>query len=129
MPGRQVTESFAVSPQITTSDVEAIKAAGFRSILCNRPDGEELGQPTYHEIEAAAKASGLEIRHQPVTGGPTQADVQAFSALAGELPSPIFAYCKSGTRCIMLWALAESQERPVAEVLDLARQAGYDLRG
>ena len=130
MTGRKVTDELAVSPQIGAGDVEAIKAAGFRSILCNRPDGEEPGQPDYAAIAAAAAKLGLEIRHQPVTsGGLRDEDVDAFAALMEDLPGPVFAYCRSGTRCIMLWALAESRKRPMPEVLEIAREAGYDLGG
>ena len=130
MTGRKVTETVSVSPQITADDVGAIEAAGFRSIICNRPDGEEPGQPAFAAIEKAAKARGLDIRYQPVaSGGLRQEDVDAFAGLTEELQAPVFAYCRSGTRCIMLWALAESASRPMSEVLDQARQAGYDLGG
>lgn len=130
MTGRQVTEQISVSPQISADDVEAIKAAGFRSIICNRPDGEESGQPDFETIEKAAEASGLDIRYQPVmSGGLRQEDVEAFAALAEELPTPIFAYCRSGTRCVMLWAHAESKKQPLPEVLAMAKKAGYDLGG
>ncbi len=130
MAGRKVTEQLSVSPQITADDVPAIKAAGFRSIICNRPDGEEPGQPDFGAIEAAAKASGLDIRYQPVmSGGLRQQDVDAFASLADELPAPIFAFCRSGTRCIFLWAHAETKKRPLPEILEMAKQAGYDLGG
>lgn len=130
MAGRKVTDTMSVSQQIAADDVEAIKAAGFRSIICNRPDGEEPGQPDFAGIEQAAKASGLDIRYQPVaSGGLCQEDVDAFAALAEALPAPILAYCRSGTRCIMLWALAESARRPMSEVLEMAKEAGYDLGG
>lgn len=130
MIGKKVTDELTVSPQIDAGDIEAIKAAGFRSIICNRPDGEEPGQPDFEAIETAAALSGLEVRHQPVmSGGLGQEDVDAFAALADELPTPIFAYCRSGTRCIVLWAHAESRKRPLPEVLELAKQAGYDLGG
>ncbi len=130
MAGRKVTEQLSVSPQISADDIPAIKAAGFRSIICNRPDGEEPGQPDFEAIEAAAKASGLDIRHQPVmSGGLRQEDVDAFAALTDDMPAPIFAYCRSGTRCMFLWAHAEARKRPLSEVLELARQAGYDLGG
>lgn len=130
MIGRKVTGDLSVSPQIAAGDVEAIAAAGFRSILCNRPDGEEPGQPDFSQIEAAAGASGLEACHQPVmSGGPGQADVDAFAAVIEALPAPVFAYCRSGTRCILLWAHLESAQRPLPEVLEIARNAGYDLGG
>ena len=128
MPGRKVTDALSVSPQITADDIVAIKEAGFRAILCNRPDGEEPGQPTFEEIEKAAADSGLAIRHQPVLSGKLdRKDVDAFAALVDELPKPVFAYCRSGTRCITLWALAESGKRPMVEVLEMTRAAGYNL--
>lgn len=130
MASRKVTEQLSVSPQIDVDDVAAISAAGFRSILCNRPDGEEPGQPAFEAIEAAAKTAGLEVHYQPVhPGGLDQGDVEAFAALADKLPAPILAYCRSGTRCITLWALAETKKRPLADVLEMAKAAGYNLGG
>jgi sulfide:quinone oxidoreductase len=130
MIGKKVTDALTVSQQIQADDIEAIKAGGFRSILCNRPDNEEPGQPTFAEIEAAAKAAGIEIRHQPVISGRlTQEDVEGFKEAVGEMPEPVFAYCRSGTRCITLWALAASAEKPMEEVLEIAKQAGYNLGG
>lgn len=128
MIGKKVTEELTVSPQIDAGDISSIAETGFRSILCNRPDGEEPSQPDFAAIEAAAKACGLEVRHQPVISGALgQEDVEAFKAAIDELPAPVFAYCRSGTRCITLWALAESSERPLPEVLELAKKAGYNL--
>ena len=130
MIGNKVTEALTVSQQIQVGDIDAIKAGGFRSILCNRPDDEEPGQPTYATIEAGAKAAGLEIQYQPVISGRlTDADVNGFKDAMREMPGPIFAYCRSGTRCIMLWALAASAEQPMAEILETARKAGYNLGG
>ncbi len=130
MIGRKVTEALTVSPQIGPDDVPEIEAAGFRTILCNRPDGEAPDQSDFAAIEAAARKAGLEVRHQPVVSGRlTEEDVKAFEAAIEELPAPVFAYCRSGTRCITLWALAESARRPTAEILELAKAAGYDLGG
>ena len=130
MLGHKVTDELTVSPQIDPGDIDAIAAAGFRSIICNRPDGEEPGQPDFETIEAEAKAKGLDIRHQPVaSGGLSQDDVDTFDALAEALPAPTFAYCRSGTRCILLWAHAECKKRPLSDVLELARKAGFNLSG
>ena len=65
----KVTDALSVSPQITAEDVAAIRDAGFRAIICNRPDGEGADQPNFEEIEAAARAAGLEARYLPVTSG------------------------------------------------------------
>ena len=67
----KVTDALSVSPQITAEDVAAIRDAGFRAIICNRPDGEGADQPNFEEIEAAARAAGLEARYlPPLIGNP-----------------------------------------------------------
>ena len=81
MIGKKVTEALTVSPQIQVDDIEAIKSAGFRSILCNRPDNEESGQPAFAAVEAAAKAVGIEIRHQPVGRSDRHESLQCMSTL------------------------------------------------
>jgi sulfide:quinone oxidoreductase len=107
MQAKEISESFTVSGQIRAEDVPKIAAQGFRSILCNRPDGESPDQPDYAEIEAAARAAGLAIAHVPVVSGQiTEEDVEAFKASIAELPAPVFAYCRSGARCQTLWTLA-----------------------
>lgn len=129
MVGSKVTDALTVSAQIEAGDIDEIVAAGFRSIICNRPDGEEPGQPDFETIETEARAKGLDIRYQPVAGGLSQSDVDAFAALTDALPEPTLAYCKSGTRCILLWAHAECEKRPLDDVLELARKAGFNLGG
>ncbi|WP_052245212.1 TIGR01244 family sulfur transferase [Halocynthiibacter namhaensis] len=105
---RQVSDTLSVCPQLTSSDIAGVVDAGFKSIVCNRPDGEEGAQPMYGEIELAAKHAGLEIRYVPVTAGAISEDnVSEFSQALKELPTPILAYCRSGARCAMLWSLCE----------------------
>jgi sulfide:quinone oxidoreductase len=104
---RQITDAYSVSPQIAPDEVAEIKALGYGSIMCNRPDGEEWGQPAFAEIAAAAAAAGLPAVHVPVVSGRiTEADVEAFRVAIAELPGPVFAYCRSGARCQNLWQLA-----------------------
>jgi len=125
---RKITDELSVAPQIGADDVSAIAAAGFRAVICNRPDGEASDQPCCQDIEAAVKASGLAWRMQPVrSGGVTQADADAFGELMAELPKPVLAYCRSGTRCAALWCLSETGKRPLSDILDRARAAGYDM--
>lgn len=105
MQYRQLTEDYVVSPQISVADVAEIKAAGFKSVICNRPDNEDPGQPSAVEIQAAVEAAGLEFRWVPVvSGGMTPDDVAAQANALDELPGPVFAYCRSGTRCTNLLA-------------------------
>jgi len=130
MDARKISDAFSVSPQITPEDVAAIADAGFRSILCNRPDGEEWGQTGCDEIEAAVKVAGLEFRNVPIVNGMlSEADVDDFKAALAEMPQPVLAYCRSGTRCTMLWTIAKFGEVEEAEILRATEAAGYDMRG
>ena len=125
---RKITEELSVAPQIRADDVSTIAAVGFRAVICNRPDGESSDQPCCEDIEAAVKTFGMTWRMQPVrSGSVTQADADVFGALMAELPKPVLAYCRSGTRCAMLWCLSQAGKRPVADILERARAAGYDM--
>jgi len=105
MQYRQITEDYAVSPQISVEDLKLIKEAGFNSVICNRPDGEDPNQPTAEEIGKAAEAAGLTFRWNPVISGQmTPQNVEDQAAALDDLPSPVFAYCRSGTRCANLFA-------------------------
>ena len=131
MQPKMIDATLSVSPQISTEDVAAIAAAGFRSILCNRPDGEGADQPVFAEIEAAAKAAGLQAVYQPVVSGKVQdGDAAQFGAHFAALPKPVLAYCRSGTRSATLWSLSEAARgRPLPEILGATRAAGYDMTG
>lgn len=119
-----------MSAQIRPEDVEAIAGQGYRAIICNRPDGEVPDQPPFEQIEAAAKAHGVEVRYVPVvSGGLTSEDVVAFGEAMEELGRPLLAYCRSGTRSTALWSLHESKTRPASEILAATRAAGYDMTG
>ena len=127
---KKITEKTAVSPQITPQDMTAIKEAGFRAIICNRPDGEGVDQPSFEEIEAAAKKVGLEAAYVPVTSGKVRdEDVESFGAALKDLPRPVLAYCRTGTRSATLWSLHESKKRPMHEILAATKAAGYDMNG
>ncbi|MXN64691.1 TIGR01244 family phosphatase [Stappia sp. GBMRC 2046] len=128
---RRLTAEVAVSPQIGVEDLEAIKAAGFRTIINNRPDGEEAGQPEAADVEQAARALGLDFRFMPViSGGVTEGDGDDFAALLDEVEKPVLAYCRTGTRCTALWALARSLQKDAPnDILSTALDAGYQLEG
>lgn len=127
---KKITEKTAVSPQITPQDMAAIKEAGFRAIICNRPDGEGVDQPSFEEIEAAAKKIGLAAAYVPVTSGKVRdEDVESFGAALKDLPRPVLAYCRTGTRSATLWSLHESKKRPIHEILAATKAAGYDMNG
>ena len=130
MDVRKLTDDLSVSPQIAVSDVSALAAQGYRSIICSRPDGEGADQPLFDEIARAAQVAGIASRYLPVESGKVDdATAQAFGALLQELPKPVLAYCRSGMRSTTLWALSQANSRPVADILERARKAQYDLSG
>lgn len=109
---RQITDDYSVSGQIIPEEVAAIKAAGFRSVICNRPDNEQPGQPSHDAIKAAVEAAGLAFRYIPVVSGHmTPADVEDQAKALDELEGPVLAFCRSGTRCTNLYALVLERKR------------------
>lgn len=127
---RKITPQFTASPQISIEDVAVIAANGYRAIICNRPDGEASDQPSFEEIEAAAKAVGIEARYVPIQSGMVKdTDVLAFGVVLQDLPKPVLAYCRTGTRSVTLWSFHEAPTRPMAEILSATAAAGYDMKG
>ena len=105
VPVNRLTETLAVAPQLSPEDMAAVAAAGYRSVIINRPDFEGgATQPTSTDVMAAARQAGLEVVYQPVVSGAiTLEDVQRFKQLLTELPSPVLAFCRSGGRCTNLF--------------------------
>lgn len=127
---RRITPHIAVAPQICVEDVKAIAAAGYRTIMNNRPDGEAPDQTPSAAIEAEARALGLGFIHLPVVSGAiTRENIEDFGRALAEAEGPILAYCRTGTRCTNMWALAEAGRCGTDELLKQAAAAGYDLRG
>lgn len=105
MDVRQITDSYSVSQQINPDEISAIKAAGFKTVICNRPDDEQPGQPSHDAIKAAVEAVGLTFRYIPVISGQmTMENVEDQAAALEEVEGPVLAYCRSGTRCTNLYA-------------------------
>lgn len=110
MPIHNLSADFAVSEQIAPQEVAAIASAGFKSIICNRPDDEGPGQPSFRSVAEAAERAGLQARHLPVISGQmSQAHVDAMAQLLKELPQPVLAYCRSGARSSTLWQAAQGR--------------------
>ncbi len=126
---RDVTERFAVSPQIGIEDVAIARADGFKLIVNNRPDGEEAGQPSSAEIEAAAREAGMDYVQIPISGRPTAQQIEVENAAIAAADGPTLAFCRSGSRSIMTWAFGQlaSGEATPAEIIRQAATAGYDL--
>ncbi|MFG6448844.1 TIGR01244 family sulfur transferase [Roseateles sp. BYS180W] len=113
MSYQALSPDFAVAGQILPEELPDIAQAGFKSVVCNRPDGESgPSQPSFAEIAAAAEALGLQARHLAApSGGVSPEHGQALAALLQELPGPVLAYCRSGARSTMMWQLAQQALR------------------
>ena len=124
----RLTPDLAVGPQIAEDGVDTIAARGFRSIIGNRPDGEAPDQPAFAALEAAARRHGLETRHIPVVASRIGADdVEQFREALRDLPKPIYAFCRTGTRSTLLWALANPDTLTADERIGTAAAQGYDI--
>ena len=124
----QITEDFSVSPQLKTTDLAKIKRLGFKTIICNRPNGEEIGQQRYQAIEQAAIENDLKFIYLPITT--TEVAKQAanqFKKHLKELPAPILAYCRTGTRSAVLWSFSQIEQRGKTAVINKTQAAGYDI--
>ncbi len=128
---KTLTKTLSVAPQMQPADMQTLAAQGFRSVLCNRPDGEGADQPNFAEIEAACRQNGLAAAYLPVVSGAvSDQDAHGFGDLLDSLPGPALAYCRTGTRSATLWALSEAARgRPMPEIMTAAKAAGYDLQG
>jgi sulfide:quinone oxidoreductase len=127
---KTLTAGLSVSEQILPADLKGIKDAGFRAIICNRPDGEGADQPTFDEVARAAKKVGIEAVYLPIVSGKvTDDDAMAFDKALNHLPGPVLAYCRTGTRSATLWSLGQSGQRSVADILAATKAAGYDMGG
>lgn len=127
----RVSDDFFVASQLSPVDFTRAAELGIRTILSNRPENEEPGQPALAEMKAAAEAAGLEFRSLPFAGPPPPAVVAETAMLLEQASGPVLAYCRSGRRSIMAWALAEALagNRSPDELLAMATKAGYDLEG
>ena len=124
-----ITPEFAIGPQPSAEDFEAIRAAGFASVLNARPDDEDGSYLLSQEAEPLAHAHGLAYAHSPTENHAIfEPDIiDRFEQALAELPKPIFAHCKSGTRAAILWALVAARHRDVEDVIATLRAAGQEL--
>lgn len=126
---RQITEDFAVAPQIEIEDFTALANAGFRTVINNRPDDEIDDALSSKQMAQAAAEAGLAYHYLPYfPGAMTPELVSEFEALLARVEGPVFAYCRSGTRCSHLWSMSQAGHRDTAEIIALAAEAGYDNR-
>ncbi len=127
---RQITDSYFVSPQIDFADIEAIKKAGITLVIANRPDVEVPPSHSAEAIGAAVREAGIAFEILPITHQTLTPDnIAAQSALITGAEGPVLAYCASGTRSTIIWALGAAGDTPSDEIIASAAKGGYDLAG
>ena len=125
---QQLDEKMLVSAQIRPEDVADFHAQGVRTIINNRPDGEEPNQPLAVDIERAAQDAGMTYRFIPIVRGMGPADVEAMSEAIDQSEGKVLAYCRSGTRSALAWAVASARSGvPRSEIERKADAAGVDI--
>ena len=123
-----VSGGLSVAAQISSTDLPALLQAGFKSVICNRPDGESPVQPDFVEIAGLAGELGIQCRYMPVTPDSVcSAKGQEFAGALREMPGPTLAYCRSGKRALMLWALSKPEGVDEKEILKRGQDAGFDM--
>ena len=125
---KRINDDVSVAPQISPDDMPAIKAAGFATVINNRPDGEAFDQPSHAVMKAAAEAAGLTYHFIPLgrDGVSPHLVDEERAALEGS-DGPVLAYCRSGTRSTTLWALSQAGKMPAQEIVAQAAHAGYEM--
>ena len=125
---KPLSPDFSVTPQIEAADIAELAARGFQSIIGNRPEGEAPDQPAWSSLAVEAERQGMSARQIPVVPGQISPDdVRRFAEALRDLPTPIAAFCRTGTRSAMLWAFANPNGLSVDERIATAAAQGYDL--
>ncbi len=127
---KKVSPRFFVSEQIDPHDIGVAAVQGIKTIICNRPDHEIAGQPEAQSVADAAADHGIDFINMPVVSGKvTEDNVTDFAEAYKTVQGPILAYCRTGMRSTMLWALTEAELRDVNIIMSTAMDAGFDLKG
>lgn len=103
---RRIDADFAVTGQVQPDELQSVADAGFKAVLCARPDSEEIGQPSFKQIAAEAQKAGLAAVHIPVSGQLTEGALIRMEQALKDLPRPILGYCRSGARAGSLYGAA-----------------------
>ena len=126
---RTIDDQVIASPQITVADLDEAKAQGVTLVVCNRPDGEDAGQPTHDAIASAAEERGLRFVAIPIThSGFSEPQIEAMEQALDSAEGKVLAYCRSGTRSTLLWSLVQARKgHDPDRIAKQAAAAGYDV--
>ena len=124
---KKVSDNYYVSSQISEEDLVSFKNEGFSLIVCNRPNGEEENQTDFELIRKQCESIGLIFMNLPMVSGDLQSELIFETKKILDTNQKTLAYCRTGTRCINLWACANVFKEEVDETIKMASRAGYDL--
>lgn len=124
---RQVTDRYYTAPQLQPQDMEKLAEHGITTVICNRPDAEVPPQIQAAAMQEAAEAAGLNFVFNPVGGALSQPIIEEQSEAIESSEGPVVAYCNSGNRSTIVWALGVAGEMEIDEILTRARNAGQSL--
>ncbi len=126
---RAITDSYSVAPQLEPADMATLAASGVTTVICNRPDGENPPPLQAAEMQAAAEAAGLAFVFNPVVGGQlTMDNVDEQRDAIDGAEGPVVAYCASGNRSTVVWALGMAGSLPTDEIIARGEKWGYQLQ-
>ena len=124
----EIVEGYSVSPQITPSDFAALAEQGVHTVICNRPDAEVPPDLQAARMQEAAEAAGIAFVYNPVVGiGMSPASIDEQSDAIAAADGTVVAYCASGMRSALMWALARAGTEPAEDILHTVAQAGYRM--
>ncbi len=125
---RPLSDTYAVSPQIVPDDIPAIAAAGYTTVICNRPDRENPAELAVETLRAAIEAAGMALVVNPIIGGAlTMENVDSQRAVIDGAPGPVLAYCASGNRSSIVWALANAGRQPTDDLIAAGTRYGFQV--
>ena len=125
---KRIYENFYASNQIQAKDIAQLKQEKFECVLCNRPDNEEQDQPSVEMIKSQCLANGIEFLHLPITPGDFNLEAIMETEKVLKTAKKTLAYCRTGTRSTMLWAVAKTKDLEVDEVLKITDHSGYNFQ-
>lgn len=124
----QLTDQLVVSPQITQADMQKLHQLGYQTIICNRPDEEQPEQPNAAELKQAAEKLGMTFIYQPIINGQIKlSDGTEFLSYIESNKAPVLAFCRTGTRSTILWALSQHNHLSSEQIRQQTLAAGYKI--
>ena len=125
---KRIYKNFYAAHQIQAKDIAQLKQEKFEYVLCNRPDNEVQDQPSAEVIKSECLANGIEFLHLPISPGDFNLEVIMETEKVLKTAKKTLAYCRTGTRSTMLWAVAKTKDLEVDEVLKLTDHSGYNFQ-